>query len=227
MADPLLIDLPASDVAAQLVDRYAADPAFAEDAAFRAATAVKVQLDTGSAEVKVVEMLAALLLVPGIREQVDRLEVDLIKAVIDWGVTWEQLGAVYGRRTRQAMQQHYRRLGGTSGDHWMPGRPPSLSASDHAGDVVSMPCPEVRNTWRVRLRRGCRPGEIVVKETAPMLVRAEERGETLFRRPWPEWVTEGQRLTRRARSAVESCEQTAEGGSTVEMHASNMPVVRK
>lgn len=223
MPDPLLIDLPASEVAAQLVDRYA-DPAFVEDVAFRAATAVMAQLDRGSGEVKVVEMLAALLLVPGIREQMDRIEAALIRAVIDWGVTWEQLGAVHGGRTRQAMQQHYRRLGGTSGDHWVAGRLPSLTAEHDAGAIVSMGCPDVRGTWRVTLRRGCRPGAAVVEETAPMLVRAEEHGVHLFRRPWPEWVTEGQRLTRRARAAVESCERIAEDGSTVEMHASNAPI---
>ena len=28
-------------------------------------------------------------------------------------MSWEQLGDAYGGRSRQAMQQHYRRLGGT------------------------------------------------------------------------------------------------------------------
>ncbi|QXV57342.1 hypothetical protein [Amycolatopsis sp. TNS106] len=226
MPEPLLFDLLTADVVARLVDSYADDPALAEDAAFHAATAVRARLGQGSDEVRVVEMLAALTLVPGIRDQVDRLEVDLIKAVIDWGVTWEQLGAVYGGRTRQAMQQHYRRLGGASGADWVPGRSPSLTAEDHTGDVVSMPCLDVRGTWRVTLRRGSRPGEVVVAEVAPMLVRAEKRGESAFRRPWPEWVTEGQRLTRRARSAVVSCERVAEDGSMVEMRASNAPDTR-
>ncbi|MYW91370.1 hypothetical protein G3I59_12345 [Amycolatopsis rubida] len=54
----------------------------------------------------------ALHLVPGVRHDLDRAEVTLIESVLDRGWTWEQLGAEYGNRSKQAMQQHYRRRGG-------------------------------------------------------------------------------------------------------------------
>ncbi|WP_037365728.1 hypothetical protein [Amycolatopsis orientalis] len=54
----------------------------------------------------------ALHLVPDVRQDLDRAEVTLIEAVLDRGWTWEQLGAEYGNRSKQAMQQHYRRRGG-------------------------------------------------------------------------------------------------------------------
>ena len=57
----------------------------------------------------------------------------------------------------------------------------------------------------VALRRAC--PAVVVEDTVPMLVRAEERGQDRVRWPWPEWVSEGQRLIRRARAAVLLCER--------------------
>ncbi|WP_409462799.1 hypothetical protein [Amycolatopsis sp. GA6-003] len=54
----------------------------------------------------------ALHLVPDVRSDLDRAEVTLIESVLDRGWTWEQLGAEYGNRSKQAMQQHYRRRGG-------------------------------------------------------------------------------------------------------------------
>jgi hypothetical protein len=55
---------------------------------------------------------AALRLVPEVRRDLDRAEVALIESLVDLGWTWEQLGAAYGGRSKQAMQQHYRRRGG-------------------------------------------------------------------------------------------------------------------
>jgi hypothetical protein len=72
---------------------------------------------TDPQHVSAAEAVAALQLVPTVRRlaesQLDVQEVVLIEAAINRGVTWEQLGAEYGGRSRQAMQQHYRRLGGT------------------------------------------------------------------------------------------------------------------
>jgi hypothetical protein len=49
---------------------------------------------------------------PQAREAVDQAERVLIESVMDSGWTWEQLGAIYGERSKQAMQQHYKRRGG-------------------------------------------------------------------------------------------------------------------
>lgn len=51
-------------------------------------------------------------MMPWARESVDQAERVLIEAVLDGGWTWEQLGAEYGERSKQAMQQHYKRRGG-------------------------------------------------------------------------------------------------------------------
>jgi len=51
-------------------------------------------------------------MMPWAREAVDQAERVLIESVMDSGWTWEQLGAVYGERSKQAMQQHYKRRGG-------------------------------------------------------------------------------------------------------------------
>ncbi len=58
------------------------------------------------------ESFIALRMLPWARESVDQAERVLIEAVMDSGWTWEQLGAVYGERSKQAMQQHYKRRGG-------------------------------------------------------------------------------------------------------------------
>lgn len=51
-------------------------------------------------------------MMPWARESVDRAERVLIESVMDGGWTWEKLGAEYGGRSKQAMQQHYKRRGG-------------------------------------------------------------------------------------------------------------------
>jgi hypothetical protein len=58
------------------------------------------------------ESLSALRMMPWARESVDEAERVLIESVLDSGWTWEQLGAEYGGRSKQAMQQHYKRRGG-------------------------------------------------------------------------------------------------------------------
>ncbi|UKD51771.1 hypothetical protein L3Q65_28030 [Amycolatopsis sp. FU40] len=75
----------------------------------------------------------ALHLVPDVRQDLDRAEVTLIESVLDRGWTWEQLGAEYGDRSKQAMQQHYRRRGGNRS--W-PGkeRPPRTGSPHRLGD---------------------------------------------------------------------------------------------
>lgn len=51
-------------------------------------------------------------MMPWAREAVEQAERVLIESVMDSGWTWEQLGAEYGERSKQAMQQHYKRRGG-------------------------------------------------------------------------------------------------------------------
>ncbi len=63
-------------------------------------------------EVTTDDATGALRLVPDVRRDLDRAEVTLIESLMDRGWTWEQLGNAYGERSKQAMQQHYRRRGG-------------------------------------------------------------------------------------------------------------------
>lgn len=51
-------------------------------------------------------------MMPWAREAVEQAERVLIESIMDSGWTWEQLGAIYGERSKQAMQQHYKRRGG-------------------------------------------------------------------------------------------------------------------
>ncbi|WP_134667290.1 MULTISPECIES: hypothetical protein [unclassified Amycolatopsis] len=71
----------------------------------------------------------ALHLVPDVRQDLDRAEVTLIESVLDRSWTWEQLGAEYGNRSKQAMQQHYRRRGGTRS--WPAKERPPRTESPH------------------------------------------------------------------------------------------------
>lgn len=71
-----------------------------------------------SDEVTANDAHAALLLIPRERRYLDLKEQELIEAAMDRGSTWEELGKLYQGRngegiSRQAMQQRYRRLGGT------------------------------------------------------------------------------------------------------------------
>lgn len=62
--------------------------------------------------IETTESFHALRMLPYTREAVDQAERALIESIMDHGYTWEQLGAVYGERSKQAMQQHYKRRGG-------------------------------------------------------------------------------------------------------------------
>lgn len=66
-----------------------------------------------AAEVLPEDIAAALRLFPNLRLDLEYDEVKLIEAVLDRGWTWERLGAALGGRSRQSMQQRYRRIGGT------------------------------------------------------------------------------------------------------------------
>jgi hypothetical protein len=64
-------------------------------------------------EVPVAEIVLALQQIPGLREGLDQHERALLEAARDRGESWSSLAAKLGRGTEQAMQQRYRRLGGT------------------------------------------------------------------------------------------------------------------
>lgn len=63
-----------------------------------------------SEDVSVDQVATALRLLGEHRERVDRVEVALMDAVLAKGWTWEQLGAAMGKRSKQAAQQHAKRL---------------------------------------------------------------------------------------------------------------------
>jgi hypothetical protein len=74
------------------------------------------------------ESFKALRMMPWAREAVEQAERVLIESVMDSGWTWEQLGAVYGERSKQAMQQHYKRRGGQRS--WPASRRQDVDRSD-------------------------------------------------------------------------------------------------
>ncbi|MEW1551291.1 hypothetical protein [Streptomyces tsukubensis] len=59
------------------------------------------------AAVLVLRMLGA------VREECDRAEVRMTEALMDAGLSWDEVGRATGRTSKQAAQQRYRRLGGT------------------------------------------------------------------------------------------------------------------
>ncbi len=67
-------------------------------------------------------------MMPWAHEAVDHAERVLIESVMDSGWTWEQLGSVYGERSKQAMQQHYKRRGGQRS--WPAARRPEADPPD-------------------------------------------------------------------------------------------------
>ena len=48
-----------------------------------------------------------------VREECDYIEVRMTEALMDAGLSWEEVGRATGRPSKQAAQQRYRRLGGT------------------------------------------------------------------------------------------------------------------
>jgi hypothetical protein len=62
----------------------------------------------GTADVLAVEALGPCCWCPACVRSWKDLKAALIEAVLDRGVTWEQLGATYGGRTRQIMQSVHR-----------------------------------------------------------------------------------------------------------------------
>ncbi|MFE0022806.1 hypothetical protein [Amycolatopsis sp. NPDC059021] len=166
--------------------------------------------------VSAIEALAALLLIPAARRDIDSLEVALIEAALDRSVTWEQLGSLYGVRTPHAMQQLYRRRSGTRS--WAHDGSPVLASpnDDERSSVgLSRSVPEVAGTWHVALRRGCRAGDEVLRDVLPVVVQLETRRLHGISRPWPAWLAQDKTLSRRARSAVRSFERIHDSGSTI------------
>ncbi|MEU6149236.1 hypothetical protein ABZ816_04475 [Actinosynnema sp. NPDC047251] len=100
-----------------------------------ATTTAPPGLDSPDGEPRTTETTAAALrLVPTVRGDLDRAEVTLIESIMDRGWTWEQLGAAYGERSKQAMQQHYRRKGGRRswpGTERLRPAPRSIESSPH------------------------------------------------------------------------------------------------
>lgn len=56
------------------------------------------------------DIATALQLLQTLRHDVDLMEKSLIEAALERGMSWEKLGTAYGKNTRQAMQQHAKRL---------------------------------------------------------------------------------------------------------------------
>ena len=59
------------------------------------------------AAVLVLRMLGA------VKDECDHIEVRMTEALMDSGMSWEDVGQATGRPSKQAAQQRYRRLGGT------------------------------------------------------------------------------------------------------------------
>ncbi len=78
---------------------------------------------------------------------------------------------------------------------------------------------EVVGTWQVDLRRGCRPGRLVLQEVLPVILQLETLGLHSARRPWPMWFAHDRTLPRRVRSGVRAFERLSDTGSTIVVRA--------
>lgn len=68
--------------------------------------------DAGNEDLTADQVASVLRLIGEHRDQVDRFELAFLDAVLARGWTWEQLGAAMGKRSKQAAQQHAKRLRG-------------------------------------------------------------------------------------------------------------------
>ncbi|MEU5853570.1 hypothetical protein [Saccharopolyspora shandongensis] len=84
----------------------------------------------------IVQSIAALRMMAMAHETVNHAELTLIESVIDNGWTWERLGSVYSDRSKQAMQQHYKRRGGERNWRERPTGPGSQAAVREAMEQV-------------------------------------------------------------------------------------------
>jgi len=84
---------------------------------------------------------------------------------------------------------------------------------------VSRTVAEVKGTWQVDLRRGAQPGDQVLREVLPVILRLEDLDLRSIHRPWPDWLARDRTLPRRVRSAVRSFDRISDTGSTVVIRA--------
>jgi hypothetical protein len=83
------------------------------DAVVAAATNPEIQAELGlPSDVSAADVIVALDYIKDEHTTLDVCERLLIEAARDRGETWDSLGAALGKRSGQAMQQRYRRIGG-------------------------------------------------------------------------------------------------------------------
>lgn len=99
--------------AAELLDRLGGDgfpsPLEIVSAASMAITLAGIGRPAPAPE----DLIAAYAHLEAARKSIDFAELRMIEAMLDSGMTWEQIAKATGRRSRQAMQQRYKRVGGT------------------------------------------------------------------------------------------------------------------
>lgn len=69
-----------------------------------------VQPETGEPDLDVMDMVAALTLIPQTRADLDNVELALLKAARGRGMTWQDIAFALGLGTPQAAKQRYDRL---------------------------------------------------------------------------------------------------------------------
>ncbi|SFQ26161.1 hypothetical protein SAMN05421854_1101, partial [Amycolatopsis rubida] len=117
--DPLSADPVPSAAAADLLARYAPAEVARPSAGTLIASVLRAVRAEGDdarpdpADVTVGDLVGALRLFPEHAVDLKRAERALIEAAMDRGSSWDALGRELGGRSRQAMYQHYRRIGGT------------------------------------------------------------------------------------------------------------------
>lgn len=90
-----------------------ADTRAAIEAVVTAATNPEIQAELGlPSDVSAADVIVALDHIKDEHTALDVCERLLIEAARDRGETWDSLGAALGKRSGQAMQQRYRRIGG-------------------------------------------------------------------------------------------------------------------
>jgi len=122
--------------------------------AYQALARVRAAVDAGD-QATPEDVQDALRLLPGLRDELDSAERQLIEATRDRGASWAALAAPLGVRSRQAAEQRYRRLAG--GDLTRPDRvrDPGLARRDRArqpaaGTDLRRPSPAARTPARAR-----------------------------------------------------------------------------
>lgn len=114
-------------------------------AKFASARLYAAQAEDSPGEVSVSAATVVMRMIGTIRDELDHVEVRMTEAMLDAGLSWDEVGSITGRTSRQAAQQRYRRLGGAR--TWPTRRPNSYAPVDHPGVDVPADLQDWSTEW--------------------------------------------------------------------------------